>query len=82
MMNKITAIAFLVAISFGAVAKEQIEIQNGQIYTRENGVRTNHGKIRDVKEDNGKVEIYTNHGYSKPALTIDRRGNVEEDEDE
>lgn len=81
-MNKLTAIIFLLSVSFGAVAKEQIEIQNGQVYTRENGVRTNHGKIRDVKEGNGKVEIYTNQGYSKPALTIDRKGNVEEDEDE
>lgn len=82
-MNKLTAIIFLLSVSFGAVAKEQIEIQNGQIYTRENGVRTNHGKIRDVKEGNGKVEIYTNQGYSKPALIIDSKGNVEEeDEDE
>ena len=81
-MNKITVVAFILAVSFGAVAKEQIEIQNGQIYTRDNGVRTNHGKIRDIKEGNGKVEVYTNRGYSKPALTIDRKGNVEEDEDE
>lgn len=81
-MNKLSAIALVLFVSFGAVAKEQIEIQNGQIYTRDNGIRTNHGKIREIKEDNGKVEIYTNQGYSKPALTIDRKGNVEEDEDE
>lgn len=78
-MNKLTAIVFLLGVSFGAVAKEQIEIQNGQVYTRENGVRTNHGKLREVKERNGKVEVYTNRGYSKPALTIDRKGHVEED---
>lgn len=81
-MNKLSAIALVLFVSFGAVAKEQIEIQNGQIYTRDNGIRTNHGKIREIKEDNGKVEIYTNQGYYKPALTIDRKGNVEEDEDE
>lgn len=81
-MNKLSAIALVLFVSFGAVAKEQIEIQNGQIYTRDKGIRTNHGKIREIKEDNGKVEIYTNQGYSKPALTIDRKGNIEEDEDE
>lgn len=81
-MNKLSAIALVLFVSFGAVAKEQIEIQNGQIYTRDNGVRTNHGKIREVKERNNKVEIYTNKRYSKPALTIDRNGDVEEDENE
>lgn len=83
-MNKLSAIALVMFVSFGAVAKEQIEVRNGQLYTRDNGVVTNHGKVRDVKERNGKVEIYTNRGYSKPAMTLDRRGNIdyEEEEDE
>lgn len=76
-MNKLTAIALTLFISFGAVAKEQIEVRNGQLYTRDNGVVTNHGKVRDVKEKNGKVEVYTNREYSKPAMTIDRRGNID-----
>lgn len=76
-MNKLTAIALTLFISFGAVAKEQIEMRNGQLYTRDNGVVTNHGKVRDVKEKNGKVEVYTNREYSKPAMTIDRRGNID-----
>lgn len=83
-MNKLTAIALTLFISFGAVAKEQIEMRNGQLYTRDNGVVTNHGKVRDVKEKNGKVEVYTNREYSKPAMTIDRRGNIDygDDDDE
>lgn len=86
-MNKLTRNILMIstfAFMYGsAEAASKLEIKNQQVYTTENGVKTNQGKVRKIETRGGETKIYTNRNYSEPAVTLDRRGNiVEEDEDE
>lgn len=88
-MTKLTRSAMMISVyllMYGAAsaATTKVEIKNQQVYTTENGVKTNQGKYRKTETRNGETKIYTNKSYSKSAVTLDRRGNVvdEEDEDE
>lgn len=86
-MNKFTRGAAMIlayALMYGTAgaAVDKYEVKNQQVYTTENGIKTNQGKVRKVETRNGQTKIYTNRDYYKPAVTMDRRGNIVEDEDE
>ena len=86
-MTKLTRSAIAISVyallySGVSVASTKVEIKNQQVYTIENGVKTNQGKYRKTETRNGETKIYTNKSYSKSAVTLDRRGNVVDDEDE
>ncbi|EJT0117316.1 hypothetical protein NVX19_003592 [Salmonella enterica] len=75
-MNKFLIALMISAVSFGALASTKVSMKNGNVKVQQNGITTEYGKVRDVKERNGKVEIYTNKNFSAPAVTVSKRGEI------
>ncbi|QIO01442.1 hypothetical protein bobsandoy_131 [Salmonella phage bobsandoy] len=75
-MNKFIIALVISAVSFGSLASTKVSMKNGNVKVQQNGITTEYGKVRDVKERNGKVEIMTNKNFSTPAVTIHRNGNI------
>ncbi|CCI88472.1 hypothetical protein BN79_044 [Yersinia phage phiR2-01] len=75
-MNKFIIALMISAISFSSLATTKVSMKNGNVKVQQNGITTGYGKVRDVKERNGKVEIYTNKNYSAPAVTVSKRGEI------
>ncbi|AWN08706.1 hypothetical protein HOT33_gp045 [Escherichia phage Gostya9] len=75
-MNKFIIALMVSAVSFGSLASTKVFMKNGSVRIQQNGIITEYGKVRDVRERNGKVEVYTNKNFSTPAVTIHRNGNI------
>lgn len=75
-MNKFIIALMISTVSFGSLASTKVSMKNGSVRIQQNGIVTEYGKVRDVKERNGKVEVYTNKNFSTPAVTIHRNGNI------
>ncbi|AKN44482.1 hypothetical protein BI021_gp143 [Salmonella phage NR01] len=75
-MNKFIIALVISAVSFGSLASTKVSMKNGNVKVQQNGIITEYGKVRDIKERNGKVEVYTNKNFSTPAVTIHRNGNI------
>lgn len=75
-MNKFIIALVISAVSFGSQASTKVSMKNGNIKVQQNGITTEYGKVRDIKERNGKVEIYTNKNFSTPAVTVSKRGEI------
>ena len=75
-MNKLIIALMVSAVSFGSLASTKVFMKNGNVKVQQNGIITEYGKVRDVKERNGKVEVYTNKNFSTPAVTINRNGSI------
>ena len=75
-MNKFIIALMISAVSFGSLASTKVSMKNGNVKVQQNGIITEYGKVRDVKERNGRVEIYTSKNFSAPAVTIHRNGNI------
>ena len=89
-MNKFIIALMISTVSFGSLASTKVSMKNGNVKVQQNGIIfllyhyvpqqngiiTEYGKVRDVKERNGKVEIYTNKNFSTPAVTISKRGEI------
>ena len=75
-MNKFIIALMIFAVSFGSLASTKVFMKNGNVRIQQNGIITEYGKVRDVRERNGKVEVYTNKNFSTPAVTIHRNGNI------
>lgn len=76
MMNKFIIALMVSAVSFGSLASTKVFMKNGNVRVQQNGIITEYGKVRDVRERNGKVEIYTNKNFSTPAVAISKRGEI------
>lgn len=75
-MKNLVLLTVLLSLSSASLATTKVSMKNGNVKVQQNGITTEYGKVRDVKERNGKVEIYTNKMYSKPVVTIDRQGSI------
>ncbi|QBQ80670.1 hypothetical protein BF23_00054 [Escherichia phage Bf23] len=75
-MNKFIIALMVSAVSFSSLASTKVFMKNGNVKVQQNGIITEYGKVRDVKERNGKVEIYTNKNFSTPAVTVSKRGEI------
>ncbi|ACB97497.1 hypothetical protein AGC_0054 [Escherichia phage Eps7] len=75
-MRKLIIALVISAVSFGSLASTKVSMKNGNIKVQQNGITTEYGKVRDIKERNGKVEIYTNKNFSTPAVTVSKRGEI------
>ncbi|CAL5098742.1 Phage protein [Salmonella phage Tennessee] len=75
-MNKFIIALAISAVSFGSLASTKVFMKNGNVKVQQNGIITEYGKVRDIKERNGKVEIYTNKNFSTPAVTVSKRGEI------
>lgn len=75
-MRKLIIALVISVVSFGSLASTKVSMKNGNIKVQQNGITTEYGKVRDIKERNGKVEIYTNKNFSTPAVTVSKRGEI------
>lgn len=70
----------LIALSLSALnaeaAKEVTIKDNGQISVRENGIKKDLGKVRQVKETTKGTEIYTNRKYNGPSVVVSKRNDI------
>ncbi|MFP9065669.1 hypothetical protein ACLI1X_15790 [Enterococcus faecalis] len=76
MMNKFIVALMVSAVSFGSLASTKVFMKNGNVKVQQNGIITEYGKVRLVRERNGNIEIMTNKNFSTPAITIQRNGNI------
>lgn len=75
-MNKLLIALMISTISFSTLAATKVSINDGRVRVQQNGITKEYGTVRDVKERNGKVEVYTNRNFSSPAITINKRGDI------
>ncbi|EJP1088973.1 hypothetical protein NVD85_004546, partial [Salmonella enterica] len=49
-MNKFIIALVISAVSFGSLASTKVSMKNGNVKVQQNGITTEYGKVRDVKE--------------------------------
>lgn len=75
-MNKFIITLVISLVSFGSTASTKVSMKDGYVKVQRDGITKDYGRVRDVRERNGKVEVYTNKNYNTPAITINKNGNM------